>query len=146
MQNDQTQLAAQLEDLTKKYETLNNIFLNHIHQDNDQTKQIPTDAMPLVEEDEIKCNASLARHFYVTLTDDRTLMNPTNMRDGRRYVFEIIQDATGGRLLTLDTKFTFGNSISSITLSTGAGLRDFIGCIYRVQEDKLYIVGFEDGY
>lgn len=127
-------------------EDLWRFFVQHRHHIHDQTQTTDVDPVALVEEDEIKCNARLSKHFYVTLTDDRTLMNPIGLRDGVRYVFEVIQDGTGGRLLTLDTKFTFSDSIPSITLSTDPDKRDFIGCIYRAKEDLLYVVAFEFGY
>lgn len=94
----------------------------------------------------IAVDLSKGNYFKVTLTDNRTLGNPTGARDGERIVFEIIQDGTGGRTLAFDTKYAFGFTLDSITLSTGANKRDFIGCIYNATTDKFYVVAFQDGF
>jgi len=141
-------LQAELTNLSRKYEDLLDLYLNHEHLGiaYDQSKPIPETRIPLVDQAEIEVNAATGSHFYVTLGGDRTLLNPKNLRDGQRIIFEIIQDGTGSRLLTLDSKFAYGATIASITLSTTADLRDFIGCVYNAIEDKLYIVAFQDGY
>ena len=94
----------------------------------------------------IAVDATMGSHFYVTLGGNRTLANPIGAADGQHFIFEIIQDGSGSRTLTLDTKFAFGTTLASITLSTTAGLRDFIGVIYRKSTDKFYVVAFTDGY
>lgn len=94
----------------------------------------------------ISTDASLGTHFRVTLGGNRTLANPTSASDGQRITWEIIQDGTGSRILSYDTKFTFGTDVTSPVLSTTAGLRDFITAIYNSSTDKFYVVGFARGY
>ena len=94
----------------------------------------------------IATDASLGNHVRVTLTGNRTLSNPTNPTDGQRMVWELVQDGTGSRTITLDTKFALGTDISSITLTTTASKRDFLGAIYNATADKWYVVAFAKGY
>lgn len=94
----------------------------------------------------IATDASLGSHCRVTLGGNRTLGNPTNGVDGQRMVWEIIQDGTGGRTLTPDTKFLFGSDITSWALSAGAGKRDLIGAIYNSGLDKWLVVSLIKGF
>ncbi len=94
----------------------------------------------------VATDASLGNHFRLTTTQNFTLSNPTNPTDGQRVVWEIIQDGTGSRTITLDTKFQLGSDISSVTLTTTASKRDFLTAIYNVVADKWYVVGFAKGY
>jgi len=94
----------------------------------------------------IATDASLGNHFRVTLGGNRTLGNPTNPTDGQKIMWEIIQDATGSRLLALDTAFALGADISSITLTTTAGKRDFLGAVYNAGAGKWYVIAFVKGY
>lgn len=94
----------------------------------------------------ISTDASLGTHFRVTLGGNRTLANPTSASDGQRITWEIIQDGTGSRVLSYDTKFTFGTDVTSPVLSTAAGLRDFITAIYNSSADKFYVVGYSRGF
>ena len=94
----------------------------------------------------IATNASLNNNFRVTLGGNRTLGNPTNALDGQVLTWEIIQDATGSRTITLDTKFALGTDITAVTLTTMASKRDFLTAIYNSVTDKFYVRGFVKGY
>lgn len=94
----------------------------------------------------INTDASLSTHFRVTLGGNRMLANPTGASDGQRITWEIIQDGTGSRILSYDTKFTFGIDVTSPVLSTAAGARDFIGAVYNATTDKFYVTGFSRGF
>jgi hypothetical protein len=94
----------------------------------------------------IATDASLGNHFRVTLGGNRTLGNPTNPTDGQRIIWEIIQDATGSRTISLDTKFALGTDITAVTLTTTASKRDFIGAVYNSTADKWYVIAFVRGY
>jgi hypothetical protein len=100
----------------------------------------------LVDGTVINTDASLSNHFRVTLGGNRTLANPTGASDGQRITWEVIQDGSGTRYLGYGSKFTFGTDVVSPTLSTTAGLRDFITAIYNSSTDKFYVVGFARGY
>lgn len=91
-------------------------------------------------------DASLGNHFRTTLTNNFTLANPTNPTNGQRIVWELIQDATGSRVMTLDSKWALGTDITATTLTTTASKRDFLTAIYNLTADKWYITGFVKGY
>ena len=90
----------------------------------------------------VSTNRALAFVFLVNATEDFTLDNPTNCEDGQRIIWRIKQDATGSRVITLDTKFTVASEISSIVLSTAANAIDHIGAIYNATDDKFEVVAF----
>ena len=100
----------------------------------------------LVDGATIVTDAALGTHFRVTLGGNRTLANPSNLSDGQRLTWEVVQDGTGGRTLSYGSMFTFGSDVPSPTLSTTAGLRDFITAIYNSGTLKLYVVGFARGF
>jgi hypothetical protein len=117
------------------------------------SSQVPTANLPLTrppvaltDAATIATNASLGNHFRVTLGGNRTLGNPTSPTDGQKVLWEIIQDGTGSRTLTLDTNFALGTTISSVTLTTTAGKRDFLGAVYNATAGKWYVIAFTAGY
>lgn len=94
----------------------------------------------------IATDASSGSHFRVTLAGNRTLGNPTGARDGQKILWEIIQDGTGSRTLAYDTKFVIPTDFgSTITLSTTAAKRDWLGAVYNLSADKFYIITFTAG-
>lgn len=110
------------------------------------TKSLTSGVVGLTDAATVATDASLGNHFRVTLGGNRTLGNPTNPTDGQKCTWEIIQDGTGSRTITLDTKFAFGTDITSITLTTTLNKRDFLGCIYNSAADKWFVVSFIKGY
>ena len=94
----------------------------------------------------IATDASLGNHFRVTLGGNRTLGAPTNPTDGQRCVWELIQDATGSRTITLNAIFALGTDIATVTLSTAANKRDFLGAVYNSTAAKWYVIAFVRGY
>lgn len=106
----------------------------------------PTTPTSLVDAATIATDASVNDNFRVTLGGNRTLGNPTNAFDGQILTWELIQDATGSRTLVLDTKFTLGTDITSITLTATASKRDFLTAVYNQSADKFYVRGFVKGY
>lgn len=89
-------------------------------------------------------NAALGNTFRLTANQNFTLANPTGLVDGQMLMFEITQDATGGRVWTLDTLFHFGTDITSAVLSTAPGVTDYLGVKYR--NAKLDVIAFVKGY
>lgn len=61
----------------------------------------------------------------VTLTDNRTLANPTNLINGASYILLIKQDGTGNRTLTFGSAYKFPGGTDP-TLSTAANAVDII--------------------
>jgi hypothetical protein len=94
----------------------------------------------------IATNASLGNYFRVTLGGNRTLGNPTNPTDGQKIMWELIQDGTGTRTITLDTAFALGTDITAVTLTTTASKRDFLGAVYNSTSSKWYVIAFTKGY
>lgn len=107
-------------------------------------KQIPPVA--LTDASTIAVDASQGNHFRVTLGGNRTLGNPTSAYDGQKFLFEILQDGTGSRTLTLGNKFSLGTDITAVTLTLTAGKRDFIAVVYNSTTDRFYVVGLSKGY
>jgi len=112
------------------------------------TANLPLTRTPVTLTDAatIATNAALGTHFRVTLGGNRTLGNPTNPTDGQRIIWELIQDGTGSRTITLDTNFALGTTISSVTLTTTASKRDFLGAVYNSTAGKWYVIAFTAGY
>lgn len=77
----------------------------------------------------ISTNAALGNGFGVTLGGNRTIANPTNLVSGGTYQWEIIQDATGSRLVTWGSTFKWPGG-SAPTLQTAAAAKDLISCYY----------------
>lgn len=100
----------------------------------------------LTDASTITVNAALGNIFEVTLGGNRTLGNPSGAVNGQRLTFRIRQDATGTRTLAFDTKFRFGTTLTSITLTTTAAKTDYIGVIYHASDDKFDIIAFSPGY
>lgn len=94
----------------------------------------------------ITSDASTSNHFKVTLGGNRTLAPPMNAVDSQKIVFELIQDATGGRSITLGTGFAFGTDLTAVTLSTTAGKRDYLGVIYCADTQKFNVTSLVRGF
>lgn len=75
----------------------------------------------------LNTNASLGELFVVTLTNNFTLANPTNLQSGQTIKWEIVQDATGARTATYGTLFKFSGSS---TLTTTASAIDLLSATY----------------
>lgn len=71
---------------------------------------------------------------------------PSNPTDGQRVIWELIQDATGSRTITLDSAFGLGTDIATVTLSTTANKRDFLGAVYNSSATKWFVIAFVRGY
>lgn len=73
----------------------------------------------------IATDAALSNHFLVTLGGNRTLANPTNLRDGGIYNFYVKQDGTGSRSLGYGSLFKWPGA-SVPVLTTAANSLDLI--------------------
>jgi len=94
----------------------------------------------------IATNAALGNQFTVTLAGNRTLGNPTNPSNRQKVTWILKQDSTGGRTITLDTKFRLGTDIVDVTLSTTPSAIDYMTAIYDSTDDKWDVVAFVKGY
>lgn len=94
----------------------------------------------------VSVDATLRGPYRLTLGGNRTLANPTGAVDGQIMTFEFIQDATGSRTITLDTKFIYGADITAVVLSTAANKRDFMTVQYNSSLDKFAVIAFTKTY
>lgn len=78
-------------------------------------------ATTLTDEAAIDWNLEDNQVAEVTLTDNRTLNAPTNMKDGGTYILRVKQDATGGRALAFASAYKFpGGSVPTLTSDANA--------------------------
>jgi hypothetical protein len=121
--------------------TLGNAALANARATEMALENIPPKMYPLVDGATIATDASLVPNdavAYVTLAGNRVLSNPTNPTAGQRIVYKFIQDATGSRTITLDTKFRAG--VYTITLSTTALATNYMEVVYNLPDDKWDVV------
>lgn len=107
---------------------------------------VPWPPVALADAATIATDAALGNHFTVTLAGNRTLGNPTNPTNGQRCIWEITQDGTGSRTLTLGSNFALGTSIAAVTLTTTASKTDILGAIYNATAGKWRVVAFSKGF
>ncbi len=85
-----------------KNDQLRTAIFNAVHA---WTRQQYFAQVDLVEAAITDWDLDLAQTALLTLTADRTLASPTNMRAGARYILTITQDAIGGHTLTFDSDY-----------------------------------------
>ncbi len=92
----------------------------------------------------LNTNAALGNYFRTAaITTAFTLANPTNPTDGQVVTWELLQDATGSRVMTLDTQFALGGFTATLS---GASKRDFLTAVYNSSTTKWYITNFAKNY
>jgi hypothetical protein len=92
----------------------------------------------------VPVNAAMGTTFRLLATNNFLLQNPTGTSDGQRLIFEIIQDATGGRTMALGSAFKLGTDLPLVFLTTNANRRDFLTCVNS--GTNVFVVGFVKGY
>lgn len=73
----------------------------------------------------IAVDLSAGFNFTTTMTGNRTLGNPTNIKVGQSGCIEILQDATGSRTLAYSSNWKFAGAVPP-TLSTAAAACDLL--------------------
>lgn len=69
----------------------------------------------------ISWNLNTQQAAAVTLTDNRTLDNPTNLKAGATYIVKVIQDSTGSRTLAFGTAYKWpGGTVPVLSTSISA--------------------------
>ena len=91
------------------------------------TEQHSFDAKTLTDAANIAWDLDKNQVAQVTLAGNRTLDNPTNMRDGATYVLRIKQDVTGTRTLAFGSAYKFAESLTP-SLSSGGDALDILSC------------------
>lgn len=122
--------------------------LNHVDNTSDATKNAAAavlenktirnaaeDVQTLVDGATVDWDHALGAAAKLTLGGNRTIANPTNVRDGATAVLEIIQDATGSRTVSWGSDFRWPGDTPP-TLSVAASRRDLIS--FYVSGGKLY--------
>ncbi|WP_156893119.1 hypothetical protein [Actinokineospora enzanensis] len=94
----------------------------------------------------LSVDASLGRHFRVTLGGNRTLAAPSSGVDGQMILLEVTQDGTGGRTLTAGTGVVLGDDVASLALSTGANRTDYVLLLFHAAKGKWSVLGVIHGY
>ena len=89
-------------------------------------------------------DASLSSTFTLTLTGNTLLTTPTNGYPGQRLLYQLKQDGSGNRTLTLSSGFRSGPI--TVTLSTAANTTDYLGVIYNAIDNKWDVLGLNKGY
>lgn len=84
--------------------------------------------------------------FRLTLQSNVTTMTLTGAVDGQKVLLEVIQDATGSRLITWPSNVAFGTDLTSITLTTTASKTDIIGLVYHAGTSKYRVLAFTKGF
>jgi hypothetical protein len=125
--------------------TLGNITPSNVSTGTVSAVRVITPVVSVAFNGTTNVDATLGSYFRGTAVSAFTLSANTAY-DGQKIIWEIIQDGTGGRLITLGNKFALGSDISSVTLTTTSGKRDFLGAFYNSITDKFYITAFVKGY
>jgi hypothetical protein len=107
---------------------------------NDQRFTGPARQKALVDAASVAVDTNEFNVFYLLFTSaigtTRAIANPTNLRDGRYYLFIFDQDASGSRVVTWGSKFNFSGGTAP-TLTITASKRDVLMFRYDLTRDKL---------
>jgi hypothetical protein len=87
-------------------------------------------------------NAASSNNFQITQNGNLILANPTGMTAGMVLNFELIQDGTGGRTVTLGSVFKFSGGVVPTWVTT-AGAKNFISAYY---DGSVLLCGGGAGY
>jgi len=104
--------------------------------------QIPSPKawITLTDAASIEWDYSLGYNAKVTLTANRALAIPTNVRDGDYGTLKVYQDAVGGHTLTLPANFkVVNNGLGAITLTPTALAYDIISWSYDLALDTFTV-------
>jgi hypothetical protein len=88
----------------------------------------------------VNTDATLNTNFRLIAGQNFTLANPTGLSNSQYVNYQIVQDATGSRIVTYGSKFKFPGG-TAFALSTIAGSVDYISCYYDGVLDILLCVG-----
>lgn len=92
--------------------------------------------VPLTDAATVATDCATGENFYVTLGGNRLIGNPTNMKDGIVYSWKFIEDGTGGRQPSWDTKWDWSEE-GPPTFNTTPGAINRVYAQYDAAVDKL---------
>jgi hypothetical protein len=96
----------------------------------------------------VALDASLGSVFLLSAAGNRTVLAPTNPANGKTIL--IAHTASGGaRTLALTTgtagAFRFGTSFTALS-ATATGTTDYIGCVYRLADQRWDVISYAKGF
>lgn len=95
----------------------------------------------------IPTDAAVSDIVRVIYDGDGSVANPTNPVDGKTIRWMLTQDATGGRVITLDTAFHLPTShVGALPFSTAPGATDLLVATYCASRDQWDVIAFVMGY
>ncbi len=101
----------------------------------------------LTDASTITVNSDLVDIGYVTITDNRTIANPTGTpTDGKYLQFRIKQGGSGSYTIDWDAAYRFGADLPEPTLSISVGKTDYIGFVYNSVDTTWDCVAYTRGY
>lgn len=89
------------------------------------TKTQSSTPVTLTSAASVATDGSLSNVFDLTLDQNATLANPTNLQVGATYIWRITQDGTGSRTLSYGSYFKFPGGTAPV-LSLAAGSVDYL--------------------
>jgi hypothetical protein len=111
-----------------------------------ETGAVAPDVVFLTDAQTIAVDASQGNDFRVTLSQTRTMGNPTNPSDGQQIVFQITQGTSGASGITWGSSFEFSSGLPQPTLSTTSGETDLLGFVYNAAIGKWLLFLFVNGF
>jgi hypothetical protein len=84
----------------------------------------------------IAVDAGLSNNFTHTITENTTLANPTNLKDGMQLFFRFKQHASAAKTLAFGSKYKF-SSTDAHTMSTGLSSVCIMSTYYDLASDTL---------
>lgn len=135
------------EEFFNQYEETLSTMVDEVNDALEAVDQL-TGVVALTDGATVALDASLGGTFTLSAAGNRTILAPTNPRDGQKIV--IIHHASGGaRTLSLTTgsagAFLYGDGVPALT-ETASGDRDYIGAIYNTTLNRWVVVGYEKGF
>lgn len=104
---------------------------------NQWSKQQYYSASSLTDGTNVSWNLDDSPSAKVTLAGNRTLDNPSNLKDGMTYMIKVVQDATGSRTLSYGSAYDWtALGGSTPTLSTTANAEDLL--VFYSDGTKMY--------
>ena len=93
----------------------------------------------------ISIDLSAGSAFRCTLAGNTTV-NITGGVDGQKALIDLVQDATGSRLVTLGSGFAFSADITAYVASTAANKTDVLGVVYNSTAAKYRVLAVAKGF
>jgi hypothetical protein len=104
------------------------------------TTYVAPKVVPLADSAILAVDASEGNVFTCTIAGNRMLANPTNVIPGQHLSFVITEDAVGGRTLSFDTNYDWGQAGSAPSIDSAANAVTILSFI-AISESKLRFAG-----